>query len=161
MKSNRTLYFICGVLMGSLLFVFCYFWWQVSLMPPAYFTNYPAPILRGPLLVSIFNSSSKSVGAAVLLDNKTIMTGLFQANSLIPLQVDYGFSAAFSPPAGKHQISVVLGNVGEVMKQEFIQEANITNRMYIYIQNSQVVANRFACKFLLYTNLLDNTFTNR
>ncbi|MEI7807316.1 MAG: hypothetical protein WCJ07_02410 [Verrucomicrobiota bacterium] len=155
MKLGLRYLFLSGIISGILLTLFGWASLQFTQRSPGYFNYYPAPMLEGALVITMCNSSKQTVGAAMLLNGKTIMTGLFKGRGIMtPPQTDYGCSTACSLVPGKHIISVVLGDVGEIGRHEFYQEEGRTNHVYIYIQNSNSVTNRFGCKILVYTNHL-------
>jgi hypothetical protein len=59
----------------------------------------------------------------------------------------------FSPTAGKHELSVVVGDVGEIARQQIIQEVNQTNYVEIYIQRTNAGTNKLGCGFIVHTNM--------
>ena len=127
--------------------------WQIHQRPPSSFTFYPAPPYRGTLIVSLYNATEHPIGAVVALDDESVMSGVLPGRSLIPFPDDFSALAAFSPNLGKHELSVIVGDVGKIGTKEIVQEIGKTNYVEIYIRTSTVGTNQLNSNFLVHTNV--------
>jgi hypothetical protein len=153
MKPSKILIFTGGIVLGLLLSGLLFVSWQIHQRPPSFFTYYPAPPYRGTLIISLYNATEHPVGAVVALDNESVISGVLPGRSPIPFPDDFSALAAFSPILGKHELSVIVGDVGKIGTKEIVQEISKTNYVEIYIRTSTVGTNQLDCNFLVHTNV--------
>jgi hypothetical protein len=154
MKSIKFLIFAGGTIFGLLLAGLFFVSWQTKQQPPRMFFRFPAPPYRDNLIISLYNTTKSPTSAVVSLDNESVMCGVLPGRGPFQSPVDdFSALAAFSPTLGKHELSVIVGNVGKIGTKEIVQEAGKTNFVEIYIKTSAAGTNRFDCNFLVHTNV--------
>lgn len=117
------------------------------------FNYYPAPPYRGTLRIALYNATEKPISGIVASDNESILCGVLPGRSPLRFPDDFSALAAFSPTLGKHELSVIVGDVGKIATKEIVQEAGKTNYVEIYIQTSTTGTNRLDCNFFVHTNV--------
>lgn len=155
MKATKLLILVVGFLFGFALAGLLFGSWIFKLNFLGEISYYPISPWKGTLRVSLVNSTKRPIEAVVALDNESVMAGTLPGRSPIPypFHADFNAFAAFSPGLGKHELSVVIGNVGKIGTEEIVQENNKTNYVTIYIQNATTGTNRLECLFLVHTNI--------
>jgi hypothetical protein len=152
-KLIRILIFAGGLVLGLFLAGLLFVSWQIHQKPPDLFFYYPAPPYQGTLRISLYNATKHPIGAVVVLDDESVMSGVLPGRSPLLFPHDFSAFAAFSPTLGKHELSVVVGDVGKIATKEIIQEINKTNDVEIYIKAATTGTNPLDCNFFVYTNV--------
>ena len=140
---------MAGLFLAALLFVS----WQIHQRPRSVCFYYPAPPYRGTLIITLCNATKHPIDAVVALDNESVMAGALPGRSPIPFQNDFDALASFSPALGKHELSVIVGDVGKIATREIVQEANKTNYVNIYILKANTGTDGLNCNFIVHTNI--------